>query len=104
MEVRVFDKSVDGFFLSLESDTRGKVAQRIGLLEEFGHRLRLPYSKPIRQNFFELRIRGQQEVRIFYSFHQNVAVLLHGFIKKSQQIPLKEIGLAWQRKQLLDSI
>lgn len=104
MDIRSFNKSVDDFFLFLENETRGKVAQRIGLLEEYGHQLRAPYSKAIRRNFFELRIRGKQEVRILYCFYGDAAVLLHGFVKKSQQIPLKEIGLAWQRKQSLDAI
>ena len=88
------DNSVEKFIASLEKATIAKVLRTIDLLEKFGHQLGLPHSKKIRGNIFELRIRGQQEVRIFYTFQKKEAVLLHGFIKKSQKIPKQEINQA----------
>ncbi|MBI4426515.1 MAG: type II toxin-antitoxin system RelE/ParE family toxin [Candidatus Kerfeldbacteria bacterium] len=49
----------------------------------------------------ELRVRGRQEVRILYTFHGNVAALLHGFIKKSATIPPKDLQLGFYRMRNL---
>jgi len=61
----------------------------------------MPYSKQILRKLYELRIRGQQEVRIFYCFHQGQAVILHSFIKKTQKTPRKEIKIALNRIYVL---
>ncbi len=72
------------------------------LLECFGNKLGMPYSKKIDENLFELRIRGSQEVRIIFTFSKNKAILLHGFIKKEQKIPKRHLRIAWERKRGLD--
>ena len=64
----------------------------------------LPHTKKISANLFELRISGKQEIRIFYSFHKSQIFLLHGFVKKSQKIPQKEIKIASQKLKLLDRV
>ncbi len=92
-----FDSSVEDFILSLEKQTIAKVLRVIDLLEKFGHHLSLPHSKKISANLFELRIRGRQEVRIFYTFQRGSAVMLHGFIKKSQATPVREIEQATKK-------
>ena len=73
----------------------------IELLKTFGYGIGMPHSKKIAANIFELRIRGQQEVRIFYTFHKESAHLLHGFIKKTQKIPPKEFNIAQIKLKLL---
>jgi phage-related protein len=96
MNVQI-NKEVEKFIRSLEKPIIAKVLRTIDLLEKFGHELGLPHSKPMGKRVFELRIRGQQEVRIFYGFNKSSAVLLHGFIKKSQQTPQKELKIAFSR-------
>lgn len=71
-----------------------KVFRTIGLLEKYGYELRLPYSRSLGQGLFELRIRGQQEVRIFYAYRKNAAVLIDGFIKKQRKISSRKINKA----------
>lgn len=61
----------------------------------------MPYSKKLLSNLYELRVRGQQEVRIFYCFHQDQAIIVHAFIKKSQKTPTKEIETALKRIEQL---
>lgn len=85
------------FIESLEDSTILKVFKTIELLKEFGSQLRLPHSKSLGKGLFELRIRGHQETRLFYGYHKNRAVLIHGFIKSSFYIPKKEINLALSR-------
>ena len=101
MRIQFFDNSLEQFIKNLEKPTIAKVLRTIDLLERFGHDLGMPHSKKIGDQLFELRIRGKQEIRILFTFHKQAAVLLHGFIKKSQQIPLKEIALARQKLKTL---
>ena len=84
MKVVLLDNSIEDFIQSLPHKTSAKIIRSIELLEQFGSLLRLPHSKKISTQLFELRIRGQQEVRIIYTFSKNQAILIHGFIKKSQ--------------------
>ncbi|MEK7203627.1 MAG: type II toxin-antitoxin system RelE/ParE family toxin [Patescibacteria group bacterium] len=102
MEVRNFDSSIEKFIKSLEKQTIAKVLRTIDLLEEFGPKLGMPHTRRVKDNLFELRVRGKQEVRIFYTFHKSYIVLLHGFIKKSQKIPKKEIRIASAKLKALD--
>jgi len=41
-------------------------------------------------------------VRILFTFYKNEAILLHGFIKKSQKIPSREIKTALKKIDRLD--
>ena len=104
MEIHIIDSSLEKFIKSLEKQTIAKVLHTIDLLEEFGPRLGLSHSKKVSARLFELRIRGKQEIRIFYTFHQPKIILLHGFIKKSQKIPQREIQTALQKLKQLDRV
>lgn len=97
MRVDFFDDALEKFIESLEKPTIAKIVREIDLLEKFGHQLDMPHSKKIAPDLFGLRIRGAQEVRIFYTFSGGRAVLLHGFVKKSQRIPPREHALAAQK-------
>ena len=97
MEIRIFDTSFKKLIKSLQKPTIAKVLRTIDLLEQFGNKLGLPHSKKVRTSLFELRIRGQQEVRIFYIFKKGEIILLHGFIKKSQKTPSKELKQALKK-------
>jgi phage-related protein len=104
MEVNFFDDRLEEFIRELEKPTIAKILRTIDLLEHFGHQLGMPHSKKIDHSLFELRIRGQQEVRLIYVFHNNAVMILHGFLKKSQKIPQKEIIIAQQKFTTLDRI
>ncbi len=69
----------------------------LGLLEMFGTNLTMPHRRKLQPNLFELRIRGGQEIRIFYSFRNDTAILLHAFIKKTQKLPPGEMQIALNR-------
>lgn len=78
---------------------------RINLLKEFGPRLGMPYVKPVGNGLFELRVRGKQEVRILYAYVRGDTIyLLHGFVKKTQTIPRKELNIALKRQKEVDSL
>ena len=104
MEVRFFDEKVKQFVNDLEMPTSAKVFRMFELLERFGHTLGMPHSRHIGGGLCELRVRGIHEVRIFYTFYNNMALLLHGFIKKTPRIPDKELELARRKLSTLDRI
>lgn len=80
-------------------DVVADYARIVELLIEYGPYLRLPHSRALGEGLFELRPRGKSGiVRAFYCFlaGQRV-VVLHPFIKKSQQTPAGEIRIARKR-------
>ncbi len=104
MKIQFFDDDIEEFIGSLNEPTIAKVLRTIDLLEKFGNKLGMPHSKPLKNAFFELRIRGVQEIRIIYVFHQQNVVLLHGFIKKIQKLPAKHFSLAVKKRNQIDGI
>lgn len=104
MEIRFFNKITEDFISSLEPRTIAKVLRTIDLLERFGCKLGMPHSKRVRDDIFELRIRGDQEVRLLYVFFHGGIVILHGFVKKSDRIPARELRVAMRRRNQLDTI
>ena len=75
------------------------------LLSEYGPSLRLPHSRTFGEGLFELRPRGRAGIgRAFYCFMVcKRVVVLHAFIKKTQQTPDRELKLARRRlKEMQD--
>lgn len=89
---------VSDFIKSLDNKKlQAKAYSDIKLLQEHGYNLHEPYVKPIKgrenKGLYELRIKFASDIaRIFYfTYIDNKFILLHGFIKKSQDIPKKEL-------------
>ncbi|MCL2065652.1 MAG: type II toxin-antitoxin system RelE/ParE family toxin [Candidatus Cloacimonetes bacterium] len=91
------------FIMSLNPKQQAKVTREIDLLEKFGNELHYPHVNIIKgkqyKDLWELRMKlGTDIFRIFYFLSkQNVAILLHGIIKKSQKLPQKELDIAKNR-------
>jgi phage-related protein len=75
------------------------VFRLIKLLKDYGVLLKEPYTKQIRGKIRELRIKDSQgAVRILYfTFTGRRFILLHGFIKKADKTPEREIEIAEKR-------
>lgn len=82
-------------------DVVADFAYLVELLIDHGPNLRLPHSRAMGDGLFELRPRGRSGIgRAFYCFLiGRRVVVLHAFIKKSQQTPDKELRIARQRMQ-----
>jgi phage-related protein len=74
-------------------------ARIIELLMEFGPNLRMPHSRSMGDGLFELRPRSSEGiVRVFYCFMMSHRILiLHAFIKKTQETPKRELKLVRKR-------
>jgi len=92
------------FLLSLNPKMRAKAFSEIELLKQHVTNLREPYVKPVKgekyKGMFGLRVKFSTDIsRIFYfTFQDNTFVLLHGFIKKSDKIPERELDRAKRYK------
>lgn len=74
-------------------------ARMMELLMEFGPDVRMPHSRAMGDGLFELRPRGREGIgRAFYCFLiGRRIVILHAFIKKSQNTPYRELRTARKR-------
>jgi phage-related protein len=74
-------------------------ARIVELLMEFGPQLRMPHSRAMGDGLFELRPRGAEGIgRVFYCFMvQKRIVVLHVFMKKTQETPERQLKLARKR-------
>ena len=64
--------------------------------------LRMPLLRKIEGDLWEIRSTLRERVtRVIFTQYGSVIVLLHGFIKKSQKTPLKDVDLANKRNHEL---
>jgi phage-related protein len=97
--VNYFHERVLAEIESWPVDVVADYARLVELLIEHGPNLRLPHSRAFGGGLFELRPKGRSGIgRAFYCFMLGKQIIvLHAFIKKSQQTPDKELKLALKR-------
>ncbi|MBQ9396787.1 MAG: type II toxin-antitoxin system RelE/ParE family toxin [Proteobacteria bacterium] len=84
------------FILGMNAQLHARTLRMIELLRERGNELREPYTKPLADGIFELRIQnGNDAARICYFFMigRNI-IMTNGFMKKTQKTPQSEIEKA----------
>lgn len=59
---------VRDFLKSLDKKMRAKAVREIEILEEMGTALREPYSKPVQDGIFELRIKFSGDIARIFNF------------------------------------
>ena len=71
----------------------------------YGPNLGMPFTRSLHQGLFELRIKAKEGIsRAFYcTVKNNEIMMLHGFIKKTQKTPQKELKLATKRLKEVQS-
>lgn len=98
-EVEYFHQRVLSEIESWPADVSADYVRLLDLLITHGPMLRLPHSRPMGDGIFELRPRGRSGIgRAFYCFLiEKRIVIVHAFLKKSQQTPDKDLKLARKR-------
>jgi len=86
---------------SLPAGIRASYARLTNLLEEFGLDLRMPHSRAMGGGLFELRPKGREGIaRVFYCMKVGrKIIILHSFIKKTNETPKRELDLAHRRQK-----
>ena len=99
MNIIYLPKTAD-FVANLDGPLDGRVRRMIRLLETLGHELRMPFSKPVEDGIFELRIVGAVQIRLLYFFHKGQVVVVHAFFKKTEQLSRKDIEYALRMRDM----
>ncbi len=89
-------KDVEAFVLGLPDGLLARYLRLADMMQEFGCNLGMPHTRAMGDGLFELRVKGKEGIaRMFFCtvIGQRI-VMLHGFIKKSEKTPLKELKLA----------
>lgn len=86
---------------SLPMGIRASYTRLTELLEEFGLDLRMPHSRAMGGGLFELCPRGREGVaRVFYCMKAGrKIVMLHSFIKKTNETPKRGLDIARRRQR-----
>lgn len=68
---------------------------------EYSWPMGMPVCKSLGKGMYEVRsnLTSGKIGRVFFCIIDNKMILLHGFIKKSQKTPEKELELAYKRKK-----
>lgn len=93
------DKPFSKFLDSLEKRQQAKVIRIFQYIKEYGLDAITVHTKKLtRTPFREIRIVGRGNIRIIYILPKAYTILvLHGFVKKKQKTPRKELEIAFAR-------
>lgn len=72
---------------------------------EYGWPIGMPTCRPMGKGLYEVRsnLPSGKIARVLFCIFENRMILLHGFIKKTQKTPKKELDLALKRKSILEA-
>lgn len=93
------ENPVKKFLDSLLKNQKAKVFRLFEIYQLYGLSLIIPHTRKLTDSpLWEIRIKGKDNIRIIYIAHTKSSILvLHGFIKKTQKTPLKEMNIALAR-------
>ena len=102
---RAGDSPVRAFLDSLPEKSAAKVLAAVDYFGEKGSALQRPHVARVRGKLWELRVSlARLEYRVLYVFMTGKnMVLVHGFEKKTQAIPVREIETAETRMKDFES-
>jgi phage-related protein len=93
------------WFNAQDAKVKAKFAHVFDLLQEQGTAVGKPYVAPIEDKLYEIRVEQDTNIyrTIYFAYTGKQFILVHGFQKKTQKTPRKEIDLAKERmKAFLD--
>ena len=92
-------EAVESFVRELPAGLLARYLRLTDMMLEFGANLGMPHTQAMSDGLFELRVKGKEGIaRVFYcTLVGQRIIMLHGFIKKSQKTPPKELKLARDR-------
>lgn len=73
---------------------------------EYGWPIGMPVCEPLKEGLYSVRtnLPTDKISRVIFCEQDGSMVLLHGFIKKDQKIPKKELDLARKRKSQMEEV
>ena len=103
--VAYYSSDIEEKILSLPTGLLARYLRLTDLMLEFGPNLGMPHTKSLKEGLLELRLKSREGIaRVLYcTIINKKIVMLHVFIKKSQKIPKKELGIAFKRMKEVKS-
>lgn len=100
--VSFYSEKVKEETLNLPAGIVANLLHILEMVEAFGPSLGRPHTAPLGKGLFEIRAKGREGISrsLFCTLKGQEIVILHTFIKKTQQIPKKHLDLA--RKRMKD--
>lgn len=98
-KINYYSDNLQEEILNLPDTLLARYLKLTELMQAHGADIGMPHTKALSKGLFELRLKGKEGIaRIFYCtmIGKNIH-MLHCFIKKSEQIPMKELNLAKKR-------
>lgn len=95
---------VQQWLKSLDDADRKVIGEDIRFVQ-FGWPLGMPHVRKMEEHLWEIRSRLSKRriARILFTIRDSKMILLHGFIKKSQRTPQRDLNLARNRSKLWES-
>jgi phage-related protein len=82
---------------SLRREEKKAIGEDIKTVQ-FGWPLGMPLVEKLERDIWEVRTDLEQRIaRVLFTVHEDMMVLLHGFIKKTQKMPSQDLSLARRR-------
>lgn len=93
------ESPVDEFLNSLSPKQQAKILRIFQYIRQYGLQSILPHVKKLSGTpLWEIRILGQDNIRVIYIIpHFDTVLALHGFFKKTQKTPRKEVDISLRR-------
>lgn len=90
------ESPIADWYLAQASKVQAKLLWTFELLEELGIEVGMPHVKPLGDKLYKVRVRvDRNNFRVIYFAYANRRfILLHGFQKKTQKTPTKELETA----------
>lgn len=90
---------ISDFLDTLNPKQQVKLLRILNSIKAYGLQSVFPHLKKLTGTpFWEIRVLGKDNIRVIYiSFTKDSILALHGFIKKTEKTPQREIKLAFDR-------
>lgn len=95
------ENPTEKFLDSLEKQDKAKIIRILRYVEIYGLITVLPHVKKLTGTpLWEIRVLGKSNIRVLYiTIQENSILLIHGFLKKKQKTPIREMEIALRRVQ-----
>lgn len=98
--VHVLNATVTAELDALPQDVRARLSRLTGIIETFGLRhLGMPHVRHLEGDLWEMRLNGRDGIAraIYVTASGQRVVIVHAFVKKTQQTPRSALKIAHQR-------
>lgn len=97
--VTFYSRKVEDEILAMPAGFVARFLRYAERMESFGPDLGMPHTRAMGAGLFELRLKAAEGIaRVFYcTVVDRRIVVLHQFVKKTQQTPRRELGVARRR-------